>query len=145
MSQKHTILWDDFRTDALALADKLKGMPDIKGLIAIARGGLCATAVVAQALNIRNVKSVAVSSYNGHVHTGTTEMLGSVDNIMDGEGWVFIDDLVETGETAKLIKRRYPKATLAVVYAKPNGLSFTDAYVKDIEQDVWVVFPWESE
>lgn len=139
---EQTITWDGFTADTRILAEKLKAIPDIKGLIAIARGGLCATAILAHALNIRNIKSVAVASYNGKTQ-GTAELLGSVDNILDGEGWVFIDDLVETGQTAKLLKRRYPKAKLAVVYAKPDGQEFCDAYAQEIEQSSWVNFPWE--
>jgi xanthine phosphoribosyltransferase len=142
MSDKQHITWDQFLADTKTLADKLKSQPDIKGLIAIARGGLCATAVVANVLEIRNVKSVAVSSYDGQQHHAA-EMLGSVDNILDGEGWVFIDDLVDTGQTAKLIRRRYPKAKLAVVYAKPEGEQSCDMFVKNIAQDTWLVFPWE--
>ena len=142
MKPEQVLTWDTFRADALVLADKLKSLPDVKGLIAVARGGLCATAIVANALNIRNVKSVAITSYDGQQQT-TAEMLGSVDNILDGEGWVFIDDMVDTGQSAKLIKRRYPKARLAVVYAKSDGITQCDVYAKDMEQDVWLTFPWE--
>ncbi len=141
--QTHAIDWNQFTADAKILADKLRSeLPDIKGLIAIARGGLCATAIIANALDIRNVKSVAVSSYDKQKHN-TTEMLGSVDNILDGEGWVFIDDLVDTGETAKLIKRRYAKAKLAVVYAKPDGAPHCHLYARDMPQKDWLHFPWE--
>lgn len=142
MSQEHQIDWTHFHADAKTLADKLKTLSDIKGLIAIARGGLCATAIIANQLDIRNVKSVAVSSFNGQKQHAA-EMLGSVDNILDGDGWVFIDDLVDTGQTAKLIKRRYPKARLAVVYAKPDGLPHCDVHAVDMAQDQWLTFPWE--
>lgn len=143
MSNTESIVWDDFLADTHVLADKLKAMPNIKGLIAVARGGLCATAIIAYKLNIRNVKSVAITSYDGQKQT-TAEMLGSVDNILDGDGWVFIDDLIDTGQTAKLIKRRYPKAKLAVVYAKPEALDLCDAYGKERPQDLWLSFPWEE-
>lgn len=142
MSQELQIDWNRFHADTKILADKLKALPDVKGLIAIARGGLCATAIIAYQLDIRNVKTVAVSSYDGQKQTGA-EMLGSVDNILDGEGWIFIDDLVDTGQTAKLIKRRYPKARLAVIYAKPDGLAQCDAHAVDMPQDQWLTFPWE--
>jgi xanthine phosphoribosyltransferase len=142
MSQKHLIDWNSFTADTLILADKLASQTDIKGLIAIARGGLCATAIVAHALDIRNIKSVAVSSYDGD-KLRAAELLGSVDNILDGEGWIFIDDLVDTGQTAKLIRRRYPKARLAVVYAKPEGEAHCDAFAKQVAQDTWLDFPWE--
>lgn len=139
---EQTISWDEFLADSKALADNLQMLQGVKGLIAIARGGLCATAIVAHALNIRNVKSVSVASYDGQKHNAA-EMLGSVDNILDGEGWIFIDDLVDTGQTAKLIKRRYPKARLAVVYAKPDGRPHCDIIAREMPQGVWLTFPWE--
>ncbi|HEY1096924.1 MAG TPA: xanthine phosphoribosyltransferase [Alphaproteobacteria bacterium] len=142
MSEKQQISWDQFTADTKILAATLKEQGDIKGLIAIARGGLCATAIIANVLDIRNVKSVAVSSYDGQ-QQHALEMLGSVDNILDGEGWMFIDDLVDTGQTAKLIHRRYPKAKLAVVYAKPEGKENCNFFAKDMPQDTWLSFPWE--
>ena len=37
----------------------------------------------------------------------------------DGENWLIIDDLVDTGETGKMLKKMLPKAHFATVYAKP--------------------------
>jgi len=39
----------------------------------------------------------------------------------DGEGWLVIDDLVDTGRTAEILRRTYPKAHFATIYAKPQG------------------------
>lgn len=140
---KRKISWDEFEKDTRALADMLHRSGEIRGVVAIARGGLVATAIIANALNIRNVKSLAVTSYHGHQQM-TAEILGSVDSIKDGEGWIFIDDLVDTGQTATLLKRRYPKAKLAVPYTKPEGKSGADFYVQTVDQDLWLVFPWEN-
>jgi xanthine phosphoribosyltransferase len=140
--QKQTITWHDFERDTRELADQIHKTGEIRGIVAIARGGLVATAIVASALNVRNVKSIAVTSYHGHQQM-TAEILGSVDSIKDGEGWVFVDDLVDTGQTAKLLKKRYPKSRLAVVYAKPEGKGDCDFFVKMMPQDMWLVFPWE--
>ncbi len=140
---KRKITWEEFDTHSRALADLLLKSDAIKGVVGIARGGLVATAIVCNALNIRNVKTVAITSYHGHDQM-TAEMLGSVDSIIDGEGWVFIDDLVDTGQTAKLLKKRYPRARLAVVYAKPDGKDFVDFYVQQVPQDTWMDFPWET-
>ena len=140
---KMKITWDEFEKHTRALADMIHRDGELRGVVGIARGGLVATAIIANALNIRNVKSLAVTSYHGHQQM-TAEIFGSVDAIKDGEGWVFIDDLVDTGQTAKLLKKRYPKAKLAVVYAKPDGKSDADFYVQTVEQDTWLVFPWEN-
>jgi xanthine phosphoribosyltransferase len=140
---KRKISWDEFDKDTRDLADMLHRTGELRGVVGIARGGLVATAIIANALNIRNVKSLAVTSYHGYQQM-TAEVFGSVDAIKDGEGWVFIDDLVDTGQTAKLIKKRYPKSKLAVVYAKPEGKADADFYRHVIDQDLWLVFPWEN-
>ncbi len=139
---KTKISWEQFERDARQLADMLHKAGDVRGVVGIARGGLVATAIVTNALNLRDVKTVAITSYHGHQQM-TAEVLGSVETIKDGEGWVFVDDLVDTGQTAKLIKKRYPSARFAVVYAKPEGKGLADFYVTNIPQETWLEFPWE--
>ena len=141
-AKKQKISWEEFERDSRALADMLHKSGDVRGVVGIARGGLVATAIITNALNIRDVKTMAITSYHGHQQM-TAEVLGSVDTIKDGDGWIFIDDLVDTGQTAKLIKKRYPKSRLAVVYAKPEGKDSADFYIQTVEQDAWLVFPWE--
>ncbi len=140
--KKRILSWDDVAKQSKLLADKIKQAGAIKGIVCIARGGLVPTAIVANALEVRNVKSIAVVSYHGYEQR-SAEMLGSVENILDGEGWVFIDDLADSGQTAQLIKKRYPAAKIAVPYAKPKGKAFCDFYVSEMPQDEWIEFPWE--
>jgi xanthine phosphoribosyltransferase len=61
----------------------------------------------------------------------------------DGEGWLVVDDLVDTG-TAEVLRKLMPKAHFAVIYAKPLGRPLVDTYVTEISQDTWIYFPWES-
>ena len=57
---------------------------------------------------------------------------------------LIIDDLVDTGKTAKVVREMMPKAYLATVYAKPEGMALVDAYMREISQDTWVYFPWDK-
>ena len=41
----------------------------------------------------------------------------------DGTGMLIIDDLVDSGKTLELVRKLYPKAHFATVYAKPEGPS----------------------
>lgn len=141
---KQIISWDELKKDCLQLAEMLKKQGPVEGLVGIARGGMVPTAIIANALDVRNVKSVAVTSYFGRRQV-TAELLGSVEEIKDGTGWVFIDDMADTGQTARLLRKRYPKAKLAVVYAKPEGQESTDFFVKLLKQEHWLVFPWETD
>ena len=60
-----------------------------------------------------------------------------------GQGWLVIDDLADTGATLRAVRALYPRARFAALYAKPQGRPQLDDYVTDVEQDRWLVFPWE--
>jgi len=141
---KQLLTWEEIQNDCIALAELLEKNGPFQGIVGIARGGLIPSAIVAHRLDIRNVKSVAVTSYFGRQQV-TAEILGSVEEIKDGAGWVFIDDLTDTGQTAKLIKKRYPEAKFAAVYAKPDGQEFVDYFVQLLKSENWIVYPWEKD
>ena len=61
----------------------------------------------------------------------------------DGEGFIVIDDLVDTGGTAVAIREMYPKAHFVTIFAKPAGRPLVDDYVIDIPQDTWIEQPWD--
>ena len=63
----------------------------------------------------------------------------------DGDGWLIIDDLVDTGKTAKAVRELLPKAHFATVYAKPAGRPLVDSFITEVSQDTWILFPWDSE
>ena len=70
-------------------------------------------------------------------------MPSSVDN--DGEGWLVIDDLVDTGNTFALARKTLPNAHYACIYVKPMGAKQTDTYITEFSQETWVHFPWDME
>ena len=55
-----------------------------------------------------------------------------------------VNDLVDTGVTARLIRDLLPKVYIATVYAKPIGRNDIDTFVTIVSQDTWIVFPWEQ-
>ena len=50
---------------------------------------------------------------------------------------------VDTGKTLELVRRLYPKAHFATVYAKPSGKPMVDSYITEVSQDTWIFFPWD--
>ena len=137
------VTWDQLHRDARALAWRLLDRDYFTGIIAITRGGLVPAAIVARELDIRLVETVCVSSYNWQDQRGDIEILKSLK--IDGEGWLLIDDLVDTGQTAKTVRDMLPKAHFATVYAKPKGRPLVDTYITEVSQDTWILFPWDSE
>ena len=55
-----------------------------------------------------------------------------------------MDDLVDSGVTARLVRDLLPRALFACLYAKPAGLPITDSYVTDVPQETWILFPWDT-
>ena len=63
----------------------------------------------------------------------------------DGEGYLLIDDLVDSGRTAQVVRQLLPRAHFATLYAKPAGRPIVDTCVKEFKQNKWIYFPWDIE
>lgn len=145
MVPPHTfpVSWEDLHRDARALAWRLATMPKFSRVVAIARGGLAPAAIIARELEIRYVDTVCIASYDDR-NQGSINILKGLDADEDGDGLLVIDDLVDSGETARTVKAMLPKAHIATVYAKPAGLEVVDTYVTQVSQDTWIIFPWDE-
>jgi len=136
--------WHDCHEDSETLAHTLKEMGAWKGIIAITKGGMIPAALVARVLDIKLIDTFCISTYD-HQDQRAAEILKTFKDENGGEGWLVIDDLADSGDTAKIIREHLPKTHIATVYAKPAGLPDVDTYVRDIPQDTWIHFPWESD
>ncbi|TCL06695.1 xanthine phosphoribosyltransferase [Sodalis ligni] len=140
MSEKYVVTWDMLQLQARKLAQRLLPSTQWKGIIAVSRGGLVPASILARELNIRHVDTVCISSYD-HQRQRAMTVLKRAEG--DGEGFIVIDDLVDTGGTAKAIRDMYPKAHFVTIFAKPAGRPLVDDYVVDIPQDTWIEQPWD--
>lgn len=138
------VSWDQLHRDAKALAWRLAEAGTWRSVIAITRGGLVPAAIVARELEVRLIDTVCVSSYE-HQDQGELEVLKPVSDEKDGEGMLIVDDLVDTGKTAKFVREMLPKAHFATVYAKPEGRPLVDSFITEVSQDTWIFFPWDTE
>ncbi len=136
------VSWEQLHRDAKALAWRLAEKGPWTGIVAITRGGLVPAAIVARELEVRLVDTICVSSYD-HQEQGEIKIIKNIDG--DGEGMLIVDDLVDTGKTAKLVRDLLPRAHLATVYAKPAGRPLVDTFITEVSQDTWIHFPWDLE
>lgn len=143
--KKHLISWDQLHRDCRALTHVLLGL-DKKwdGIIAITRGGMIPAGIIARELGIRVVDTISVRTYS-HKEISEPVVLNDVTATKDGENYLLIDDLVDTGKTAKFVRERLPKAYFATVYAKPEGRPLVDNFITEVPQDTWIYFPWDLE
>jgi xanthine phosphoribosyltransferase len=144
-SSKHfPVSWEELHRHAKALAWRLSERGPWKGLIAVTRGGLVPAAIIARELEIRLIDTACVASYD-HQDQRSARVLKDIVDPGDGEGWLVIDDLVDTGKTFELLRKRVPKAHFATIYAKPAGRPLVDTFITEVSQDTWIFFPWDVE
>jgi len=150
------VSWDQFHRDSRALAWRLSGAGPFEAIVCITRGGLVPAAIVARELGIKLIETICVSSYTGSSTgaRGTTQgdltvlknVAADIVALGGGQGVrvLLVDDLVDTGKTAKVVREIMPRAHLATVYAKPMGRPLVDTFITEVSQDTWIDFPWDT-
>ena len=143
------VSWDQLHRDARALAWRLTSVGHFEAIVCVTRGGLVPAGIVARELEIRLIETVCVASYHDYQTQGSMSVLKDVaDSIKkigggDGEGVLIVDDLVDTGSTARVVREMLPKAHFASVYAKPAWRPMVDTFVTEVSQDTWIYLPWD--
>ncbi len=143
------VSWDQFHRDARALAWRLAGAGPFAAMVCITRGGLVPAAIVARELGIRLIETICVASYN-HTTQGDARVIKAASSDVAslgggrGKGVLIVDDLVDTGQTARLVRDLLPAAHFAAVYAKPMGRPMVDTFITEVSQDTWIFFPWDT-
>lgn len=140
----YTVSWDQLHRDSKALAWRLLEKGPWRGIVAITRGGLIPAAIIARELDCRLIESVSIVTYDEETR-GEPLVAKPPAAAGDGEGWLILDDLVDTGTTARVIRGLLPKAHFATVYAKPAGKPAVDTFITEVSQDTWILFPWDTE
>jgi xanthine phosphoribosyltransferase len=141
-SKSFPVSWEELHRHSRALAWRLLELGPWQGIVAVTRGGLVPAAIVARELDIRLVDTVCVASYDDRSQ-GVLTILKPIAG--DGAGFLVIDDLADTGVTARAVRQMLPKAHYATVYAKPLGRPSVDTFVTEVSQDTWIMFPWDIE
>ena len=142
------VSWEQIHRDARALAwrlDKQGPGPggEWRAVVAVTRGGMVPACIVARELGIRIVDTISVKSYDHQTQTQADILKSPGPEIAEGEGVLIVDDLVDTGRTLEVVKRLYPMAHIATVYAKPKGRPLVDTFITEVSQDTWIFFPWD--
>lgn len=140
------VSWDQFHRDARALAWRLSGQGPFRAIVCITRGGLVPAAIVTREIGIRLIDTVCIASYHDYQNQGQLQVIKTITPELTadgGQGILVVDDLVDTGKTAKVVRDMLPKAHIATVYAKPQGRPLVDTFVTEVSQDTWIYFPWD--
>lgn len=139
------VSWDQFHRDSRALAWRLAGEQRFDAIISVARGGLVPAAIIARELAIRLIDTLCVLSYDETIPREESHLIKTSLIDPNEKNILIIDDLVDTGRTAKIVREHFPAAHFATVYAKPLGRPLVDSFITEVSQDTWIYFPWDLE
>jgi xanthine phosphoribosyltransferase len=115
-----------------------------KGIVAILNGGVFPAYWLRKLWRQKGIdlplQTIDVRSYKKYDEQGDLEIRDRPD-ILDGEGWLFVDEICDTGKTCNALRKEYPAAIYASLTCKTDDE--IDYYALRFEPDQWVVFPWE--
>jgi xanthine phosphoribosyltransferase len=140
------VSWTQFHKDARRLAAQVSVAGEFSAIVAVTRGGLAPAAIVARELGVRVVDTLGLSSYTDENRQGALAMIKPLTEVIHrrpASQIVAIDDLADTGATARAVRELLPGAHLATLYVKPLGRATVDSFVEEFPQDCWVYFPWD--
>lgn len=143
----NNVSWEVFDSLCAILVQAIKKhAPEINCIVAIARGGMVPAAVLANALNVRDVRSIAVSSYVEGVRKHEPELLvdSATRYALDRREVLFIDDIVDSGKTYTTFDAKFKAAYFASLLVRNTSAAFPDFYSHCLDNKDWVVFPWEE-
>ncbi|MCW5197256.1 xanthine phosphoribosyltransferase [Buchnera aphidicola] len=141
MYTKYSVTWYALQMYVKQLAYKLSSIRKWRSIVAVSRGGLIPAALLAQELNIRLVDTICIDSYNGQHYN--KKVLVMKTSPIDSKYTLIVDDLVDTGRTAQIIRSMYPKSYFVTIFAKPQGEKFVHQYVIHVFQYVWIEQPYD--
>ena len=122
-------------------------------ILAITRGGLIPATILAYMLDVRRIHTVRVQHYdnkNSRLESGPqfVEETRPLDELnVYTERLLIVDDIIDTGDTLKLVRRaahnHAEDIKVAALYVRSDQKHSADWYWK--VEDEWVVFPWAPE
>jgi hypoxanthine phosphoribosyltransferase len=144
------VKWEDVAQWSTDLAEKIrdKYSPDV--IIAVARGGLVPSRLVADVLGITDVLSIKVEHWvvtASHTPEAKIKYPFKVD--LSGKRVIIIDDITDTGDSL-ILAEKYVREnfnpldikTATMQHIKPSSKYVPDFYAFEVTDWAWFMYPW---
>ena len=126
--EKYYYSYEEFKNDTQVLVDKCRAYePDV--LLAVARGGLTLSHLMAQAMDMRNLYSLNSIHYEGDLKLDTFNIF-NIPDMSHAKKVLIIDDIVDSGETMreiiKVLNKKFPNVEfkLATIFYKTTAVLY---------------------
>ena len=144
--EKTFVSWDEIEHWSDILAERIAAdCPDLSQatLVAVSRGGLVPTQLIAYKLNVRDVRIMKLYSYDDNDKRGHIQDM-STDRLFSGANVYFIDDLADSGATTKYIRKKFSGVRICTLLTKDCCQEFPDICAREnVDGKTWIVFPWD--
>tara|TARA_B110000091_G_scaffold207868_1_gene246654 strand:+ start:23 stop:415 length:393 start_codon:yes stop_codon:yes gene_type:complete len=127
--KKVYLSYHDIHTDCIKLAKIIKKKYNPKKLVIISKGGLIPGSIIAHYLEIEDINIISIRN---------------VEEIKSLEKIIVVDDLINTGKTAEIIKKNIPNSKLVVLYNKKSIKKNCDLSLYKFDSNELIVLPWEK-
>ena len=127
--KKVYLSYHDIHTDCIKLAKIIKKKYNPKKLVIISKGGLIPGSIIAHYLEIEDINIIS---------------LRNIKEIKSLEKIIFVNDLINTGKTAEIIKKNIPNSKLIVLYKKKSIKKNCDLSLYKFDSNELIVLPWEN-
>lgn len=134
-----------FKEDTQKLVDQCRDYePEI--LLAVARGGLTLSHLMAQAMDMRNLYTLNSIHYEGELKLDTFNIF-NIPDVSHAKRVLVVDDIVDSGETMeeilKILGEKFPNVEfkLATLFYKKTAVLQPDYTVREANE--WIDFFWE--
>ncbi len=117
-------------------------------VLAVARGGVTLAHALSMALDIRNLQSIRVESYDGDTQRQEVSILGECD-LKGSKRILVVDDIVDSGRTLfhlmPKLQSSHPQCEfkVAALFTKPSALTQPDFFLHEARE--WIEFFWERD
>ena len=127
--KKVYLSYHDIHTDCIKLAKLIKKKYNPKKLVIISKGGLIPGSIIAHYLEIEDINIISIRN---------------IKEIKSLEKIIVVNDLINTGKTAEIIKKNIPNSKLIVLYKKKSIKKNCDLSLYKFDSNELIVLPWEK-
>ncbi|HEX5330678.1 phosphoribosyltransferase domain-containing protein [Sulfuricurvum sp.] len=142
-----TYNYEHFKNDLQPLSTQCEAFqPDT--ILGVARGGVTLAHALSMSLEVRNLQSIRVESYDGDSRRESVSVLGKCD-LTQSKRVLVVDDIVDSGHTLAalmpILSSEYPNCDfkIATLFTKPTALLQPDFCLHEAHE--WIEFFWERD
>jgi xanthine phosphoribosyltransferase len=112
-------------------------------IVGISRGGLVPAVVISNLLGIRKVFSLGLKTYKEQEKDNAE--IYQIPYLAYSNKILLIDDISDSGESFIIVKKLYSHKQLVTVsvYMKEKTKFIPDIVGENVDNNTWIVFPWE--